>query len=161
MALDFTACEVCITDAWVEISHDDGLNWHTLPAVETINEAIEENAAQQRRHSHNQGSFTDKCGATSRSFAYDIVMQACDNEEASLSCYLTDNDNVDIRIHKSGGGTPASPDVRIACTSAKYVRQPITWDNNSNDPELLTSRFECQVTPTFENFPCDGTLPNP
>lgn len=145
-------CSSCIVDAKVEISHDDGVTYFEVPAVQRVTKTFRETTANETRHSHSGGVFVKPCGSDSRTPIYSVQVLFCNDDP--LHWYLKDGDIVKVRITK-GGTSPHSLFAEVL--DAKYVDGGFDWDNTTEDGEEQTFTLESTSTPVASFAAWTGT----
>ena len=141
-------CDHCITqaNAWIGCDVPDGagdptgnIAWGEIPGVESIEETIADSDATERRSSQTGGSFVlPSCASTSRTRTYAIVSQYC--PEFHPRCFGDEGDLVYVRLYSDKTGNQPSGEF---CEFRARLNYPAkSWDNTTDDPQLLTWSFE-------------------
>jgi hypothetical protein len=157
------SCSSCVRSAWAEVSHNAGVDWDELPAVQKITKTYEEETANQTRHSNSGEQFVTPCGASSRTPVYEIQFLFCKDDP--LYWYIRDNDNVRLRMKKgqlvADGGSDDDMADFSETVDVKVVDQGFTWDNTVADGEEITFRFEATGNATRTVHGTGTGLPHP
>lgn len=128
-------CKSCIDDHWVEISHDNGANWHEVPAVIKSAKTFQDQTANTIRHSNSGKKKVSPCGSDSRTEVVTVDILFCDDDP--VTWYLDDGDLVWVKRHKTRGNALSTEEFQ-----GKVVLQGDDWDNDTEDGEQRQFIFE-------------------
>lgn len=130
----------CVTGAFIEITTlpvGGSPTWYRLPMVKKVEKSFTETTANKQRHSDSGDQEVTICGASTRTAVYNVTAFYANDDP--IEWYLHDNDTVRVRITK-GAASPFSTFTETF--DGKFIDNGRTWDNNNNDGEEYTYRFE-------------------
>lgn len=118
----------------------DVIAWGDIPQIETVNEAIADNAATERRNNDTDGeSKVTPCGETTRVSTFTVTAMRCPDKPPS--CYGKTGDIVWVCISEGRDAATGALTGEICEFKAEMTLPPKALDNNGDDPAIDTWTF--------------------